>query len=142
MKEVNIGNDSFHAEPTLKYLGDSVGQCGGSDAVSTRIVSSWKEFRELLPIPTNRAIRPKLTGKVFNIYVRKFCLHGSETWPIVTEHVQRLFTADSGIKWICGVSLNRHIPATNLLLGLGVLVLSMTGRSKRIFFDLTDLLIC
>ena len=44
-KEVNIGNDSFHVEPTFNYFGDTIGQCGGcSDVVSTRIVSSWKAF--------------------------------------------------------------------------------------------------
>ena len=72
-KEVNIGNGSFHVESTFfKYLGDKIGQCGGcSDAVSTRIVSSWKAFRELLLILTNRAIRTKLRVNVFNMCVKK-----------------------------------------------------------------------
>ena len=49
-KEVNIGNDSFHVESTFKYLVDMIGQCDGcSDAVSTRITSSWKAFQQLLP---------------------------------------------------------------------------------------------
>ena len=33
---------------TFKYIGDVIDQCDGrSDVVSTRIVSSWKAFREL-----------------------------------------------------------------------------------------------
>ena len=86
-KEVNIGNDSFHVESTIKYLGDTTGQCGScSDAVSTRIVSSWEAFQELLRIVTNHAIRTKLRGNV-NMCVRKVFLYGSETWPVVTEDV-------------------------------------------------------
>ena len=35
-KEVTIGKNSFHVESTFKYLGDTIGQCGGCcDAVST-----------------------------------------------------------------------------------------------------------
>ena len=34
-----IGNNTFHVESTFKYLGDTIGQCGGcSDAVSAHIV--------------------------------------------------------------------------------------------------------
>ena len=98
LKEVNFGNDSFHVQSTFRYPGDTTGQCGGcSDAVSTQIVSLWKAFRELLPILTNRAIQTKLRGNVFNMCVRKVLLYGRETWFLMTEYVQRLVTADSGM---------------------------------------------
>ena len=62
-KEVNNGNNSFHVKSTFKYLDDTIGQCGGcSDTVSTRIVSSWKAFRECLPILTNCASEQNLDG--------------------------------------------------------------------------------
>ena len=114
-KEVNFENDSFHVESTFKYLGDTIGQCGGcSDAVSTQ------SFRQLLPILTNRAIQTKLRGIVFNMCVRKVFFYSSETWPVVTD-VQRLVTGDSAmIRWICGVSLKDRIPTTDLLLRLGL----------------------
>ena len=48
-------------------------------------------------------------------------LYGSETWPVVTEDVQQLVTADSGtIRWIGGVSLKDHIPTTDFLLCFGL----------------------
>ena len=53
--------------------------------------------------------------------VRKVLLYGSETWPVVTEDVQRLVTADNGmIRWICGVFLKDRITPTNFLLRLGL----------------------
>ena len=135
-KELNIGSDSFHVESTFKYLGDTIGQCGGcSDAVSTRIISSSKAFQELLPILTNRAIRTKHRGNVFIMCVRKVLLYGSETWPVVTEDVQQLVTADSGmIRWICGVSLKDRIPKTDLLLRLGLNSINDMLRWNRLRF--------
>ena len=120
--EINIGNDTFEVVSSFKYLGDTIGHCGGcSDAVSTRIISAWKAFRELLPILTNRGIQLKLRGNIFNACVRKVLLYGSETWPVINEDVQRLVTADSGmIRWICGVSLKDHIPSADLLSRLGI----------------------
>ena len=100
LKEVNFGNNKFHVESTLKYLGDTIGQCGGcSDSVPTCIVSLWKAFRfqELLPVLTNCAIRTKLRGNVDNMCVRKMLLYGSKTWPVLTEDVQHLVTVDSGM---------------------------------------------
>ena len=48
LNKINVGNDKFQVESTFKYLVDTIGQCGGcSYAVSTRITSSWKAFREL-----------------------------------------------------------------------------------------------
>ena len=86
---LNIGNDKFNVKSTFNYLGDTIDQCGGcSDAVSTNIVSSWKAFWELLLILTNCAIQTKLPRNVYSICVRKMLLHGSKTWPVVTEVVQ------------------------------------------------------
>ena len=120
--EININNNTFEAVLSFKYLGDTIGHCGGcSDAVSTRIISAWKAFRELLPILTNRGIRLKIRENVFNACVRKVLLYGSETWPVLNEDLQRLVTADSGmIRWICGVSLKDHVPSADLLKRLGV----------------------
>ena len=68
LEEVNIGNDKFHVEPTFKYLGDTISQCGGySAAVSTCITLLWKTLQELLPILTNRTIQAKHGGNVYNM---------------------------------------------------------------------------
>ena len=66
-EEINIGNDTFQVVLIFKYLGDTIccnGRC--SDAVSSRMISAWKDFAELLPLLTNRTIQLKLRGNVFN----------------------------------------------------------------------------
>ena len=121
-EKIKIGSDSFEVVPSFRYLGDTLGNCGGcSDAVSTRVIAAWRAFRELLPILTNRAIRTKLRGNVHNACVRKVLLYGSETWPVLNEDIQRLVTADNGMtRWICGVSLKDQIPSADLLSRLGL----------------------
>ena len=136
LKEVNIGNDKFHVKSTFKYLGDTISHCGGcSDAVSTRIVSSWKAFWELSPILTNRAIQTKLRGNVYNMCVRKVLLYSNKTWQVLTEDGQWLVIADSGmIRWICGVSLKGRIPTTDLLLHLGLSSINEMLRWNQLRF--------
>ena len=106
---------AVNVECIFKYLGDTIGGC--SDAVSTRIISSWKAFRDLLPILTYRGTRTKRRGNVFMCV--KVLLYGSEVWPVVNKDVQQLVTADGGmIRWICGVSLKDPIPTTIISLPL------------------------
>ena len=57
-----------------------MGQPGGCfDAVTARIRSAWKAFRELLPTLTNRGISLLNRGKVFKACVRSVLLYGIET---------------------------------------------------------------
>ena len=53
--------------------------------------------------------------------VRKVLLYSSKTWPVVTEDVQQLVIADSGmIGWIYDVPLKNRILTTDLLLHFGL----------------------
>ena len=55
------------------------------------------------------------------MFIRKMLFYGREFWPVVTEDVQRLVTAASGMmRWICDVSLKDRIPTADLLLPLGL----------------------
>ena len=90
--------------------------------LSLHVVSSRGKHSEncYLFSPTVQS-EQNLRGNVFNMCVRKMLLYSSNTWPVVTEDVQRLVTAESGmIRWFCGVSLKDHIPTTSLLLRLGL----------------------
>jgi len=49
------------------------------DAVTARINSAWKSFRELLPLLTDRTISPRHRDDVFSACVRAVLLHASET---------------------------------------------------------------
>ena len=69
------------------YLGDMLHADGGCDsAVTTRVGSAWKKFREYLPILTGKGFSLKLKGKVYATCVRSCLMHGSETWPMKVEH--------------------------------------------------------
>ena len=55
--QAHISEGTFEAAPTFQYLGDVIGESGGcKDATSARITATWKGFRQLLPIITNRGI--------------------------------------------------------------------------------------
>ena len=65
------------------YLGDMLDADGGCDsAITTRVRSAWKKFREYLPILTGKGFSLKLKGKVYATCLRSCLMHGSETWPM------------------------------------------------------------
>ena len=50
------------------YLGDMLGADGGCDsAVTTRVRSAWKKYREYLHILTGKGFSLKLKGKVYAV---------------------------------------------------------------------------
>ena len=108
--------------PTFCYLGDTCGQTGGCiDAVNSRITSTWKAFRSLLPILTSRSIAPKVRGNVFNSCVLSVLFYASETWTITQANVLRIErNVNSMVRWICGVSLNDRVSSLDLRKRLGL----------------------
>ena len=64
----------------LCYLGDMLDTDGGCDsAVTARVRSDGKKFREYLPILTGKGFSLKLKGRVYATCVRSCLMHGSET---------------------------------------------------------------
>ena len=59
-------------------------------AVTTRVKTAWKKFRELLPVLTSRHLFNKTRGHVYSSCVRSAMLHASETWPLTKTNLQRL----------------------------------------------------
>ena len=132
--KVECGGGSLEVVRTFCYLGDTVGQSGGcKDAINARIQSSWKAFRSLLPILTNRSINLKIRGHVLNSCVLSVLLYASETWAITTSDVSRLQrNFNSMLRWICGVSLADHTPSMELVCRLGLHGLPETLRWHRL----------
>ena len=63
---------------------------GGCEiAVTTRVKTAWKKFRELLPVLTSRHLSYKTRGHVYSSCVRGAMLHASETWPLTKTNLQR-----------------------------------------------------
>ena len=53
--EVQVGPDKLEVAASFCYLGDMLSAGGGCEmAVTTRVKTAWKKFRELLPVLTSR----------------------------------------------------------------------------------------
>ena len=51
----------------------------------------------------------KIKGKVYESCVRSAMIHGSETWAVKAEHVDRLSKTEMQmIRWKCGVTVNER----------------------------------
>ena len=111
-------------------------QMGGCDsAVTTRVRSAWKKFREYLPILTGKGFSLKLKGKVYATCVRSCLMHGSEIWPMKVEHKLKMNRTEmSMIRWMCGVKLNERKNSEELreLLGLEPVSLMIKKSSRGV----------
>jgi hypothetical protein len=134
LKEIQLGNDRLEVVGSFCYLGDMIGQSGGSsDAVSARVRSAWAKFRELLPILTNRGIALKTRGHVYKLAVRSVLLYGSETWPLNSEDTTRLARNDNSmVRWVCSARLADRRPMTELHSLLGIQPISDACRGNRL----------
>ena len=120
--------------PTFCYLGDVLGDTGGCiDAITARVQSAWKKFRELLPILTNRGISLMSRGRVFSAGVRGVLLHASETWPLTVEASYRLERNDNAmVRWICATKITDNISMAVLRDRLGIASLDVIMRRGRL----------
>ena len=80
---------------------------GGCEiAVTTRVKTAWKKFRELLPVLTSRNLSYKTRGHVYSSCMRSAMLHASETWPLTKTNLQRLQCNDRAmIRQVCSIKL-------------------------------------
>ena len=57
--EVQVGPDKLEVVASFCYLGDMLSAGGGCEmAITTRVKTAWKKFRELLPHPLYPMIQP------------------------------------------------------------------------------------
>ena len=80
--EVQVRSDKLEVVASFCYLGKM--------AVTTRVKTAWKKFRELLPVLTSRHLSYKTHVHVYSSCVRSAMLHASETWPLTKTNLQRL----------------------------------------------------
>jgi len=108
---LDIGNGvTLEKVDKFCYLGDTLDADGGCDsAVTARVRSAWKKFREYLAILTGKGFSLKLKGKVYATCVRSCLMHGSEIWPMKVEHELKMNRTEmSMIRWMCGVKSNER----------------------------------
>ena len=64
---VQVGPDKLEVVAFFCYLGDMLSAVGGCEiAVTTRVKTAWKKFKELLPVLTSRHLSYKTLGHVYS----------------------------------------------------------------------------
>ena len=103
------------------YLGDTISCYGGaSEAVSTRIGSAWKKFRELSSVlVVEQGLPLKQRGKIYQCCVRTVLLYYCET---VADKMRFHGVECCMIRKICGVRLDDRVSTDVLRDRVGVVV--------------------
>ena len=103
--EVQVGPGKLEVVASFCFLGDMLSAGGGCEiAVTTRVKTAWKKFRELLPVITSRHLSYKTRGHVYSSCVRSAMPHASETWPLTKTNLQRLQRNDRAMsRQICSI---------------------------------------
>ena len=93
---------------------------GDADAaVEARIRIGWNNFRQLVPLLTNKDVSLIMRGRLYSSCVQSSMLHGSETWPVRKENVVALQRAEMRmVRWMCGIKLKDRLPSKELRLGV------------------------
>ena len=116
------------------YLGDMLSAGGGCEiAVTTRVKTAWKKFRELLPVLTSRHLSYKTRGHVYSSCVQSAMLHASETWPLTKTNLQRLHDR-AMIRQICSIKPEdvATVRSSELLAKLELEDLDLILRERRL----------
>ena len=133
---VLVGADSLEVVDSFCYLGDNLSAAGGCDlAVTTRVRTAWKKFRELLPLLCTRHLTLKTRGRVYSACVRSAMLHASETWPLSKPILQRLQRNDRAmIRQMCGIKAEdtADVRSVSLLEKLGLDDIDTIIRERRL----------
>jgi len=97
--------------------------------MENRIRIGWNEFRQLVPLLTNKDISLNVRGRLYSSCVRNSMLHGSETWPVRKENEVALQRAEMRtVRWMCGVKLQDRIPSKKLRERLGLISVLQQNR--------------
>ena len=104
---------------------------GGCElSTTTRVKTTWKKFKELLP-----AISFKTGGRTYSSYVWSAILHASETWPLTKPNLQHLQQNDRElIRQICNAKRQEivTIRSNELLAHLGIEDLDLILKERRL----------
>ena len=134
--EVQVRPDKLEVVASFCYLGDMLSAGGGCEmAVTTRVKTAWKKFRELLPVLTSRHLSYKTRGHVYSSCVRSAMLHASEAWPLTKTNLQRLQCNDRAmIRQICSIKPEdvARVRSSELLAKLQLEDLYLILRERRL----------
>ena len=87
-REVQVGPDKLQVVASFCYLEDMLLAASGCElSTTTRLKTTWKKLKELLPVFSSRHFSFNTHG---SSCVRSAMLHASETWPLTKPNLQHL----------------------------------------------------
>ena len=120
----------------VQLLGDMLPAAGGCElSTTTHVKTTWKKFRELLPIFSSCHLSFKTCCHVLSYCVRSPMLHVSETWPLTKPNLQHLQRNDRAvIRQICNVRPQDIVTtrSNELLAQLGIEDLDLILKERRL----------
>ena len=135
-KEVQVGPDKLGVVASFCYLGDMLSALGGCElSTTTRVKTTWKKFKGLLPVLSSSHLSFKTCGCVYSSCVRSAMLHASETWPLIKPNLQPLQRNDKTmIRQICNVRPQDIVTtrSNELLVRLSIEDLDLILKERRL----------
>ena len=126
--------DKLEVVASFCYLGDMLSEQVAVN-FQTRVKTTWKKFKELLPVLYSPHLHFKTRGRVYSSCVRSVMLHASETWPLTKPNLQRLQRNDRAmIRQICNVRPQDIVTtrSNELLARLGIEDLDLILKERRL----------
>ena len=135
-REVQVGPEKLEVVASFCYLGDMLSTAGGCElSTTTRVKTTWKKFKDLLPVLSSRHLSFKTRGHVYSSCVRSAMLHASETWALTKPNLQCLQRNDRAmIRQICNVKPQDTVTtrSNELLAQLGIEDLDLILKERRL----------
>ena len=118
----------------FSYVGDVISTEGGAqEAVTSRIRSAWKKFKEVSSVICGRSISLKVRGTLYKSYMTNALTYGAECWALKMEDERRLKTTEMRmLRMICGKTLKDKMNNDKICEMTGVVRLEEFLREKRL----------
>ena len=123
--EFKTGEDVLEELEKFCYLGDMISCFGGaSEAVSARIGSAWKKFRELSGVLVGKqGLSLMQQGKIYHCCFRPVLLYCCDTWELTVADEMRLRGVERRmIRMMCGVRLVDRVSSDVLRDRVGIVM--------------------
>ena len=132
-KMITLDGDNIEVVDRFSYLGDVISTEGAQEAVTSRIRSAWKKFKEISHVICGRSISLKVIGTLYKSYVRNTLTYGAECWALKMEDERRLKTTETRmLRMICGKTLKDKMNNEKIREMTGVVRLEEFLREKRL----------
>ena len=131
---LSLGGDNIEVVDRFSYLGDVISTEGGAQkAVTSRIRSTWKKFKEVSSVICGRSISLKVRCTLYKSYVRNVLTYGAECWALKMDDERRLKTSEMRmLQMMCGKTLKDQMNNKKIGEMTGVVRLEEFLREKRL----------